>query len=524
MMCVYYLNTQEEKIVVSMKNDMSSASHKQPSCITVLFLTEMWERFGFYIVQVLLIFYLTNVFHFSDILSAAIMGAFTAISYITPVAGGFLANRFLGYKHSVVLGGILLSIGYALMGLQQGDLFYLALSIIAVGTGFFKPSISTYLGNFYNENDSRCERGYTIFYIGINVGIVLATTLSGYILKYFGWHANFIVASVGLLIAVLTFIIGLYQLESKGQLQMVREIEYPSLTVFSGTIIYLGTVFFIYLFSIIIKNTELANIIFMLGALAMVMTLVIISFRSGTEYQGKMLACLLLIALSTLFWALYYQLFFALNLFVERVLDRAVMGHILPSPIFISLLPIFIILLGPVIGWIWQALDRNNINPSSAIKFSMSLFAMALGLFFLVIGTTLTNTLGLVNPQWVVFAYLFFTLGELLLSPICIAMVINMAPPKYAGIMMGAYLAAIGFGAKLAGGIAGMAAIPSSMQETSQIVSVYHHAFIVYTEIAAVSGLVILALAPLISRLTHRGQQQITMQQRLEIAEDPSSS
>ena len=180
------------------------------------------------------------------------------------------------------------------------------------------------------------------------------------------------------------------------------------------------------------------------------------------------------------------------------------MGHQLPSPVFISLMPIFIMLFGSSIGWLWQTLANHNRNISTTLKFSLSLFCMAAGLFLLVLGTQFPNSLGLVNKFWVVIAYILFALGELLISPICIAMVITMIPAAYVGMMMGAYLAAIGFGAKLAGIIAGMAAIPQSMTDTAMIMNVYQHAFIVYTGIALGSGLVILAVTPMITWLTKK--------------------
>lgn len=482
----------------------TNTADRQPPCIYILFLTEMWERFGFYIVQVLLIFYLTKVYQFTDTVSIGILGAFTAISYITPVAGGYLADKWMGYKHSIVLGGLLLSIGYALLALQQNNIFYIALATIAIGTGFFKPNISTYLGNFYGKNDSRCERGYTIFYIGINVGIVLATTSAGYVLEYLGWRANFIIASFGLLLAVTTFALGLSYLKRTNRLTMLRATNNHTLSKFNTGVIYVGTLISIYLFSLVIQDSHLASVVFTGGALAMLATLLTVSYRAGGVNTGKMLACLLLISSSVLFWALYFQLFFSLNLFIDRVLDRDLFGHQLPSPLFISLMPIFIMLTGPFIGWAWQVLEKIKLNPSTTTKFALSLFCMAAGLFLLMLGTHYTNAAGLVNKQWVVMAYLLFTLGELLISPICIAMVISVVPPAYTGMMMGAYLAAIGFGAKLAGVVAGMSAIPEGMQDKAMIVSVYQHAFTVDAGLAMGSGLLILSLAPVVRWLRRR--------------------
>lgn len=476
-------------------------NNKQPPCLPILFLTEMWERFGFYIVQILLIFYLTKVYHYSDTLSAAILGAFTGLSYITPVAGGYLADNLIGHKHAIIFGGLLLSAGYALLALQQDNIFYFSLAAIAIGTGFFKPNISSYLGNFYELNDSRCERGYTIFYIGINVGIVLATTSSGYILNYFGWKTNFIVASAGLILGVITFVAGLSYLEKNNRLIMLRDTTMDPPTKRTTFLIYAATLMAIYLFSLIIQNAALANVVFGVGAVGVLVALLTVSYRSGSASRGSMLSCLLLISLSTLFWAMYYQLFFSLNLFIDRVLDRNFFGHELPSPIFISLLPIFMITIGPFIGWAWQTLAQKKRNPSTVAKFTFSLLCMALGLFLLAIGTQYTAPSGLVNKQWVVSAYLLFALGELLISPICIAMVIEMVPPAYSGMMMGGYLAAIGFGAKLASILANVAAVPANMQDTASIVAIYHHAFLIDALFATVTAILILAATPVLKWL-----------------------
>lgn len=483
---------------------------RQPACLYILFLTEMWERFGFYIVQVLLIFYLTKVYHFSDVLSASILGAFTAISYITPIAGGWLADHYLGFKHSVVLGGLLLSAGYAMLGCGNNDFFYIALAIIAVGTGFFKPNISSYLGNFYLENDDRCERGYTLFYIGINTGIMLATVGSGYLLTHFGWQTAFLSASLGLLIGIIIFVTGLGILQLQGKLKTPKPIKHVNLNIISCASIYACTAATILLVSLLIKDTVLANRIFTLGGTIVLAFLINLALQNEPKQKGNMLACLTLISLSVLFWALYFQLFLSLNLFIDRVLDKNFMRHILPSPIFISLMPLFIMICGPVIGWIWQRLEIVKKNPNTNIKFSLSLFCMAGGLALLTIGTAYPNTIGLINKEWVIAAYLLFALAELLLSPICIAMVIKLIPKQYTGVMMGAYLASIGFGAKLAGFIAGYAAIPNSMQDLRTIVSVYHHSFLVDTTIAIGAGIIMLATKPITNWLQNFRAEMIT--------------
>ena len=218
---------------------------KQPSVIPVFFGTEMWERFGFYVIQALLVLYMTSsVFGFSDEHSYAILGAFTAIAYITPILGGFVASHILDFEHAVILGGILLAIGYATLALPSEHFFYIGLSIVAVGSGFFKPNISSYLGDFYHRNDPLREKGYTIFYVGINSGILLSTAASGYIQRYFGWHVPFLLASIGLLIGTATFIFGMRYLKSAHNFHRIRSSIANKKTTLIACV-YVGAVFFI---------------------------------------------------------------------------------------------------------------------------------------------------------------------------------------------------------------------------------------------------------------------------------------
>ena len=341
------------------------------------------------------------------------------------------------------------------------------------------------------------------FYIGINIGIILCTLTSGFILSSLGWRAAFLSASFALLVGITTFSIGLLTLKKKGKLNPVKELTVTHLTLFNMSLIYAGVLGSILLASILIKNIQLANYIFIFGGISLLAMLTRIAIRSEPKYSGKMLATLILISSSVLFWALYFQLFISLNLFIDRLLDRNAFGFTLPSPIFISLMPLFMMVFGPYIGKAWQLLDSKNKNPSFSVKFALSLFSMGVGLFLLVLGTHFTNFNGLVYKGWVISAYILFSFAELLISPICIAMVIKYVPSQYTGIMMGAYLAAIGFGAKLASIISNHAAIPESIPSNARMLSIYHHAFIFDTSIAFCSAILILSLIPLIRKLTN---------------------
>src|SRR3989338_11435916 len=272
----------------------SKPPKQQPAVIPVFFMTEMWERFGWYMIQALLVLYMTNkVFGFSDAKSYAILGAFSAIAYIMPIFGGYIASRVLDYEHAVTLGGFLLAIGYALLSLPHEHLFYVALAMISIGNGFFKPNISSYLGDFYHQNDPYREKGYTIFYVGINVGVLLSTSTSGYLVRYFGWHIPFLIASVGLLVGTVTFVFGLYYLKNEGNFNRIK----PSIAhkkPLHIMLVYLGAIALTVASYEIIRHRVFADNLMLWGGILTFIGLFFYAFRYSSSDRNKMIACIIL--------------------------------------------------------------------------------------------------------------------------------------------------------------------------------------------------------------------------------------
>lgn len=474
---------------------------KQPAVIPVFFATEMWERFGFYMIQGLLVLYMTShIFGFSDDKSYGILGAFSAISYITPIIGGYVASKILDYEHSIILGGILLALGYALLALPNEKLFIVALAIISIGNGFFKPNISSYLGNFYHADDPHREKGYTIFYVGINVGILLSTSSSGYLVRYFGWHSPFLLASIGLLLGTCIFTIGLIYLKKIARFDRII----PSIATknpLSIALIYLNTLTFILISYEIIRHAKLANIFMLWLGIVIFLSLFSYAFKYKKKQRNKLLACLVLVLISIIFWAIYFQLFFSMNLFIERDVNRHFFHFILPTPLFISLESIFIVILGPYFANLWHKLTRKGKNPSIPLKFSLSLFAIFTAFAIAYLGTILKGSDGLVDKIFIVIAYFFVTIGELLISPIGLTMITILAPTELVALMMGVWFVALGLGIKFGGVIARMAAIPHHIHTTTQMDIIYGHAFMIYAIIALVVGFICLALTPTLNKL-----------------------
>lgn len=473
---------------------------KQPSVIPVFFATEMWERFGFYMIQGLLVLYMTSqVFGFSDAKSYAILSAFTAISYMTPIIGGYLASRILDFEHAITLGGFLLAIGYAILSLPHEEMFYIALAIISIGNGFFKPNISSYLGDFYKANDVNREKGYTIFYVGINVGVLLSTASSGYLVRYFGWHVPFLLASIGLLIGTITFVFGIYYLKNANNFHRLN----PSIAKKSPlalALVYLGMLVTIAVAYVIIRNRAIADELMLWGGIAIFVGLFIYAFRLKKGAKNKMIACIFLMLVSVVFWAIYFQMFFSMNLFIDRAVDRQLFHWTLPTPLFISLESIFIVIFGPCFAQLWHHLTEKNKNPGIPLKFALAMFAIFIAFAIAYLGTQSGGN-NMSDKSFIVLAYFFITVGELLLSPIGLTMITVLAPKELVGMMMGVWFVTLGLGVKLAGVIAQFAAIPKDIHSLATMNQIYGHAFSLYAELSIVCGVLALIAVPFLNKL-----------------------
>jgi len=451
----------------------------QPAALPVLFLTEMWERFGFYVVQGLLILYMTEHLNYTDKRGYATLGAFTALAYISPFVGGYLADKILGFSRTIVWGGIALIIGYALLSIPKiGDtLFYPGLATIVIGTGLFKPCISSLLGTQYNRDDPRRDAGFTIFYIGINLGAFLAGASSGYIKNAYGWHVGFFLASIGLVIGLIVFSIGSHRL-----IKMSKDYIVPArikLRIITGCLVAIAGMTFL------LRASAITEWLLPTAGLFLAMYLIVVTMQQHKEDRTKLFLLNILILSSIVFWMIYLQMFFSANLYIDRLVDKDVFGIHIATTVFYASESIFIMLLGPVFAWLWHTLGHANKNPSTISKFILGIAFMGVAFFIMSQSARFPNEEGLINPAWVFVSYFFITIGELLLSPIGLSAVTILAPGHLVGMMMGVWFVATGFGGVFAGVIAKMASVPDSAAITvAHKLAIYHDAFLNYSEIA----------------------------------------
>lgn len=466
-------------------NSIPTATSKpQPHALRFLFATELWERFGFYTVQGLLILYMTQVLGFDDSHGYAILGVFSALAYIATLIGGYVADRLYGFTKTTLMGGFLLILGYGLLSVSNAILLYPALATIIIGNGLFKPNISSILGLQYEDHDPRRDSGFTLFYIGINIGVFLAG-FSGYLKDYLGWHASFFAACIGMSIGVLTFWYGKrhFVKEPSTKQPLISMPQFISILAAS----ILGV-------SFLLKLSMIANAVLPILGLCLLVFLGYQTIRLEFKAKMKFILLCLLIFFSIIFWMLFLQLFFSANLFIDRLVGKEWMHIQLTSTIFYASESVFIILLGPIMAWLWQSLSRLSINPSPIAKFTLGL--VFVGFCFLTLGISIyyPNSHEMIYPAWIFLAYFFITIGELLISPIGLSAVTQLAPPQLTGLMMGIWFVATGFGGLFAGKIANLAIVPDTVKTTAGKLAIYQNAFFDFAYMAFFVALVLLCV------------------------------
>jgi POT family proton-dependent oligopeptide transporter len=397
-----------------------------PKGLTTLFFTELWERFSYYGMRAILVLYMVaplaeGGLGFDTKHATSIYGTYTMSVYLTALPGGLIADRWLGARLAVLIGGIIIACGHFSMVFHSMTFFYAGMVLIAIGTGFLKPNISAMVGGLYSENDPRRDSGFSIFYMGINIGAVLAPLVVGFLAQHVGfqrfiaslgfapstsWHWGFGAAGIGMTLGLIVFVLKRKQLEGVGdrtQLKKKADEPAPKQPLTSSDWKRIAAIFIFFLFTI-------------------------------------------------LFWGAYEQKGASLNLLAKALVRTEVLGFHFPSSWLQSCTPLFVILLAPIFSMLWVRM--GNKQPSSPVKFTFGLFFIGLAYVLLVPGVAMT-AFGKISPLWLVGLYFLEVVGEMCLSPVGLSTVTKLAPVKLVGIMMGVWFLAASFGSKLAGYLSG---------------------------------------------------------------------
>jgi POT family proton-dependent oligopeptide transporter len=476
---------------------MTTERIKHPPGLPVLFFAELWERFGFYCVQALLVLYLTQKLMWGDKQAYDMFSAFSALIYATPVIGGYLADRLLGYRRAILVGTGLYILGYFGLGSLHPAIFNLALACLIAGNGFFKPNVSSLLGQLYNDPDPRRESGFTLFYMGINIGSFLAPLVCTYIAVNYGWHYGFASAGVGMLICLAICVGGFHRLGDIGKAPIALKAQHKLLFY---PLLFIGL---IAISQLLHHDTMVNNILIGFGVVTYAI-LIGIAFFEQAEQRSRLIALIILMVFSVIFWALYVQTFSSLTLFTERNIDRNLLGTIVPTGMFSSINPFFIIILSPLLAVLWLRLNhrRSSWNPSVPMKFALALILMGAGFLALVVGIKFAGPTGLVCMCWLILNYFLQTIGELVLSPIGLSAVTTLSPPRIVGMMMGVWFLSSSAAYAIGGKIADLTALPSAIANNPLLSApVYETNFYRFGIASVVIGIAMIFLVPKLRRM-----------------------
>jgi len=431
-----------------------------PVGLYVLFFTEMWERFSYYGMRAILVLYLVaqtqsenSGLGWTNGEALSLYGWYTMLVYVASIPGGWIADKFLGQKKSVLYGGILLVAGHSILAIEEMWAFYSGLGLIIAGVGLLKPNISTMVGGLYKQGDIRRDKGFTIFYIGINVGAFLSSLIVGTVGEVYGWHYGFGLAGIGMAAGLIQYLFGQKYLKSVGNFLGDSE-----------------------------NNTEKE---------AMNKPLTKIE-------KDRVVVLLISFLLVIIFWGAFEQAGGLMNLYASGKTDRILsfslplIGNEVPASWFQSLNAMFIIFLGTTVAGFWANRKLKGKISTSLFKMILGLIIMGTGFFFMTAAAAQYETNGASAMYWLVLAYLFHTVGELCISPVALSYITKLAPVKYASLMMGVYFAMTGFGNKLAGWLG----------EASENLGEY----VIFTGIAifcVIFGFLVMLFRERLERLTH---------------------
>ncbi|MCF6289237.1 MAG: peptide MFS transporter [Proteobacteria bacterium] len=458
-----------------------------PKGLYVCFFTEMWERFSFYGMKALLVLYLIKYHLFADANANLLMGAYAGLAYSLPFIGGMISDRYLGMRKSVMFGGIMLVIGHFLMAFEGTQatmvndvitrddsalaIFYLALAFIIIGVGFLKPNISTIVGKLYKDDDPRRDSGFTIFYMGINLGAFTSTILCGWLGETYGWSYGFGLAGIGMLAGLISFSRGQKHLmglaEPHDPENLAKKVLGPvtkEWLIYIISVASLAVVWFMVQREYIVEYTT-----WTLLTVAIAGILLYAFIKVDKVARDKLIVLMVLIASTIVFWSLFAQASTSMTLFADRVVDREMFGFTVLASQFQSLNALFIIIFAPLFAWLWVRLDKLNMNPNLPLKFTLALFFVAAGFGVMIIGSGMANAAGQVAAIWLVLMYFLHTTGELCLSPVGLSAVTKLSPKNIVGFSMGTWFLATGLSEMLAAQIANIAAVDSVTAKTMSV-------------------------------------------------------
>ena len=478
-----------------------------PRPLWMLFMTEFWERFAFYGMRWALTLYIVAEFFGGDPAGQAYAsrtyGAYLALVYAAAVFGGYVADKVIGYQRSILVGAVVMAVGLFMIMLPNQQVFLLGLSTVIVGNGLFKPNISSMVGQLYLQGDPRRDRGFTLFYMGINGGALVAPLLTGWLASHFtdtpmqqNYKLVFLASGIGMLVSLAWFLVGRRQLKGVGRPAPEQASRMRVVYVLIGCVLAAPLVYLLMAQAGAILLQWLLTVLFV----GLSLMLLVEGIREGRVQRDRVIAMLLIFAFNVLFWMFYEQAGSSFNFLAQNIVDREMFGGWeFPVGWFQSVAPLAIVLLAPLVSVVWAAMDRRRMEPSIARKFGLGLLFNALAFVVLMYALSqLVDGSGHI-PFWpLVLVYVMQVLGELCLSPIGLSMTTKLAPVKLVGFAMGGWFLSTGIGNNLSGIFASHVS-----GETGMTVESAHAGYTQGFWILLAGGVLLFLVAPMIQKLMH---------------------
>ncbi|MBE9577969.1 MULTISPECIES: peptide MFS transporter [Moraxella] len=505
------------------KLDKAFLGHPKP--LQGLFFVEMWERFSYYGIRPLLVLFMTTAivsggFGFDDTTAAAIYGIFSGMMYLVPLAGGWLADNWLGQERSLWWGCIIMALGHLAIGMSAlpmlgMTMFFVGLILLVLGTGLFKTCIAVMVGSLYDDKDDRRDSGFTVFYMSINLGAMVAPIATGYFVDKGQWHTGFTIGGIGMLIALLVyrFVAKKYLTKfanSKGMSvswdKPSRRVAHVGKVVFAFLVALCGLVVMVSTGVLTINAVAIRDAMtyLIIGALFAFFGWAFLSSRFVKAEKMRLLVCFFLIVGASLFWSSFEQQPASFNLFAERYTDRSLGGFNIPTVWFQSLNPIFILLFAPLVSMLWIKLGKRHKNPNSMTKFALGMLLASVAFAIMIMASKMIVAgSASVSMMWLVSSLLFLTIAELCISPVGMSSMTKLAPQGMQGVMMGLWYTSISLGG-LIGSISGGYVSAETIGDLPKL-------FTALTVFLVVCGVLLLVLAKPITNMLSQTDKDATV-------------
>ncbi|MFM2192915.1 MAG: hypothetical protein RLZZ118_1872 [Bacteroidota bacterium] len=508
------------------ENELTQNSTGHPKGLYLLFTTEMAERFSYYGMRAIFILFMTKMLLMGDKEASNVYGSYTGLVYLTPLLGGYLSDKFLGNKKSIIFGGILMALGQLLMffsaTLANGtagntsaiSMMWGGLTLLIIGNGFFKPNISTMVGQLYPPNDRRIDAAFTIFYMGINLGALFSPLVCGTLAEKFDYKWGFLAACIGMVLSLIIFIVQkdklLKNTTGTGIGDEIKKIDGAHIAIVIAATAF---IFFLLNFKTWF-GSELDVIGYLIYGAMVIMPLVILTNKTLTFQERQRIMVIFILAFFVIFfWSAFEQAGASLTLFAERSTNRFIGSFEMPASWFQSVNPLAVIILAPVMAVLWVKLGKANREPSSPVKMGYGLLLLTVGYLVILFGLKFSDSTGKISLWWLMGLYIIHSVGELCLSPIGLSMVSKLSPLRFSSLLMGTWFLANAAANKFAGTLSALIP-PTSPEEIAKVgtnfPSIFGYSitnlndfFMVFIIMTGIAAMILFVISSILRKMMH---------------------